>query len=128
MYSQCTSKYEEVNEVSKQIAISDELYDQLNDLRKHKGRKYSFNTVINGLLREALLATTDQALFQKLQWHALTKAIRKLDDEGWVSIFRLQDAHILRMCVNDQYQEAIDYIRDQLPVSQSDVSHAIQQS
>lgn len=102
--------------MGRQIMVSDELYDQLNDLRKHRGHKYSFNTVIKALLREALVHTTNEEVYRKLQWHGIQKMFKDGERDGWIPHYLLQYSHVTRMLVNRQYEEAIEYIRGQFPV------------
>lgn len=101
--------------MTKQIAIDDQLYDQLTDIRNHRGRKYSFNTVIRNLLREALITMDHNELYRKMQWHAIQSNLKQLEHDGWAMTFRLQDAHVLRMLCNGQFKAAAEYIQGQYP-------------
>lgn len=102
--------------------VSDKIYDQLNDIRRHGGKKHSFNTVLKMLIE--LLLKDDQGgqMFQKLQWHAIRDMMKTLANDGYLEVDNMQYSHVVRMLFNRQYDDVIEYVRgqfntnDRLPV------------
>lgn len=115
MYSGQVSKYKGGDEVSKQIAISEEIYETLCTLRSYRGRKFSFNTVIQGLIKESMIQTTNEELYKRMQWHAIQRMIKDLHSDGWVDDYKLQYSNVLRMLFSGQFKDAREYIEDQFP-------------
>lgn len=101
--------------MTRQIAISDEIYDQLNDIRHSSGTKFSFNTVIKTLIKQALMEVTDGELYRIMQWHAIQGALKEMSEKGWLPEYNLHYAHVVRLLANKAYAEASEYITEQLP-------------
>ena len=106
-----------MNVLTRQIALSDDLYDQLNDMRRHKGQKHSFNTVIEALIREALVHANDVELFGKLQWHAIQSMLKQAEDQGWLPHYTLAMSHVNRLMFDGRFKEAAEVLLEQLPAA-----------
>lgn len=101
--------------MTRQIAVSDGIYDQLNDLRHTKGKKFSFNTVIECLIKQALIEVTDGELYRIMQWHAIQRCLKQMSEQGWLPEYNIHYAHVVRLLASECYHDASVYIDEQLP-------------
>lgn len=98
--------------------VSDLVYDQLNDIRRHKGQKRSFNTVIQALIGYLLKDDQGSQMYIKLQWHAIRNMMKKLESDGYLDVDLMQYSHVMRMLFNRQYDDAKEYIDGQFNANQ----------
>ena len=113
MYSGQVSKYKGGEWFIRQIAIGEDTYRDLDQLRRFKGRKYSFNTLLRSFITGTLPEQRGKDMYLKLQWYAIQDAIHTLYKNGFIESDLLQYSQILRLIVNGNYIEAKEYIDGQ---------------